>query len=386
MKLVFWLALALLAFTYAGYPLLMALLARIRPKLPSPDAMPADTPRVDVLLAVHNAEDQLAAKLANLAALDYPPGHLRINVVCDGCDDRSEVMAREYKGADVRVFAHAERRGKSACIGSTLPLLDADVVLFVDVRQRIEAQSARLLVAALSDPAVGAASGELILEASNGYGHGIDAYWRYEKMIRRLESASGSLIGVTGALYAARREALPEVPAGIVLDDMWIPLGIAARGYRVVFVPQARAHDQAPADPAIEERRKRRTLAGNYQLLHRWPALAMPGGHPLSLRLWGHKWLRLLAPWLLLVILSSNLFLAAGDSVFYGLLLVLQLGAYGLAILGRSWPAMAARFWPARLGSAFLGLNWSALLALFDYLRNPQAHLWQITRMPGSRP
>ena len=386
MKLVFWLALALLAFTYAGYPLLMALLAKVRPKPQNPGVMPADTPRVDVLLVVHNAEEQLPSKLANLAALDYPAGQLRINVVCDGCDDRSEAIAREHNGADVRVFAHSERRGKSACIGSTLPLLDADIVLFVDVRQRIEVQSAKFLVAALSDPAVGAASGELILEASNGYGRGIDAYWRYEKLIRRLESASGSLIGVTGALYAARREALPAVPAGIVLDDMWIPLAIAARGYRVVFVPQARAYDQAPADPAVEERRKRRTLAGNYQLLHRWPRLALPGGHPLSLRLWGHKWLRLLAPWLLLAILFDNIFLATTGSPFYGLLLVLQLGAYGLAVLGRYWPAMAARFWPARLGTAFLGLNCSALLALFDYLRNPQAHLWQTTRMQGNRP
>lgn len=385
MKIVFWLCLALVAFAYVGYPLLMALLAKTRRLPPLRHDLPGEAPQVDVLLVVHNAADLLEAKLANLASLDYPKGRLRINVACDGCEDRSEAIARGFAGAEVRVFAFAERRGKSACIGQVLPLLEADIVLFVDVRQRVEAQAVGQLVAALSDPAIGAASGALILETDSGYGRGIDAYWRYEKLIRRLESASGSLIGVTGALYAARRKAIPEVPAEIVLDDMWIPLAIAAGGQRVVFVPEARAYDRAPTDPYLEERRKRRTLAGNYQLLHLWPQLAIPGAHPLGLRLWGHKWLRLLVPWLLLLVLFISLVLAIAGSKLYGLLLLLQAGAYGLAIAGRTWPEIAARFLPMRIGTAFVGLNSSALLALFDYLQDPQAHLWRTTRLDDSR-
>ncbi|RYZ70633.1 MAG: glycosyltransferase family 2 protein [Lysobacteraceae bacterium] len=381
---VFWLGLATIVFAYAGYPLLIALLARAR-RLPRRGGeLPSPAPTVDVLLVVHNAADLLAAKLANLAALEYPRDRLRINVACDGCDDRSEAIARGFDQVQTRVFAFAQRRGKSACIGEVLPALDAEVVLFVDVRQRLETQAARWLVAALSDPAVGAASGELVLEADNGYGRGIDAYWRYEKLLRKLESASGSLIGVTGALYAARRELLPAVPGGIVLDDMWIPLRIAAGGHRVVFVPEARAYDRAPSDPESEERRKRRTLAGNFQLLHLWPQLALPGAHPLSLRLWGHKWLRLLAPWLLLALLASSLVLALSGSAWYALALGLQLCAYAVAVAGRIWPASANRFLPIRIGSAFLGLNSSALLAFFDYLSDPHTHLWQTTRMDDS--
>jgi len=384
-KFAFWLCIALVGFAYVGYPLLMAMLARTRRVPENREALPLEAPSVDVLLVVHNGADLLAAKLANLASLDYPAGRLRISVACDGCEDRSEEIAREFTGADVRVFAFPERRGKSACIGEVLPLLEADIVLFVDVRQRVEAQAAKRLVAALSDPAIGAASGELILETDGGYGRGIDAYWRYEKLIRRLESASGSLIGVTGALYAAKRTAIPQVPPGIVLDDMWIPLSIAAGGKRVVFEPEARAYDHAPTDPYLEERRKRRTLAGNYQLLHLWPQLAIPGAHPLCLRLWGHKWLRLLVPWLLLVVLFSSIVLTLAGSKFYALLLLLQGAAYGLAMAGRTWPGLAARFFPVRIGTAFVGLNSSALLALFDYLHDPQAHLWRTTRLGDSR-
>ncbi|MDR7134184.1 cellulose synthase/poly-beta-1,6-N-acetylglucosamine synthase-like glycosyltransferase [Lysobacter niastensis] len=385
-ELVFWLSLLALVFTYLGYPALMTALARLRPR---PVLARAQTPRVDVLLVVHNAAALLEDKLHNLLALDYPADRLRITVVCDGCDDATEAAARRIAGEAsperIRVLAHPQRQGKSACIGSALASLDADLVLFTDVRQRIDTGAVRALAAAFADELVGAASGELVLESAQGYGRGIDAYWRYEKAIRRVESASGSLVGVTGALYAARRAAIGEVPPGIVLDDMWIPLRIAEAGYRVVFVPQALAYDRAAADPATEEARKRRTLSGNYQLLHRWPHLAVPGAHPLAWRLWGHKWLRLLAPWLLLLALLSNAALAATAGRFYLIVFMLQLLAYALALLGRGVPALARAWLPARLAAAFLSLNASALLGLADYLRNPNAHLWRTTPRGVSR-
>ena len=372
----FWLAAGVLGFAYLGYPLAMALLARLRPR---PLLISAQTPRIDVLLVAHNAAMQVEAKLRNLLDLDYPHDALRIHLVCDGCDDATEAVARALDSSRVHVVTHAQRRGKSACIADALPALDAEIVLFTDVRQRLDPGAARALAATLADPAVGAASGELVLEADNGYGRGIDAYWRYEKLLRRLESASGSIVGATGALYAAKRALLQPPPAGIVLDDMWIPLAIAAQGHRIVSAPQALAFDRGAHDNASEELRKRRTLAGNYQLLHRWPRLALPGAHPLALRLWGHKWLRLAAPWCLLALLPANAWLARGGDAFYVATFALQIAGYLLAIAGRLWPALATAVLPVRICSAFLSLNLSALLALFDYLRNPQAHLWRTT-------
>ncbi len=381
MATVFWLAALAVAFTYAGYPLLMALRARwgARPVRPAPC-----TPTIDVLLVVHDAAALVGTKLDNLLALDYPAERLRVNLVCDGCQDGTESIARALGSPRLRVFAYQPRRGKSACIADVLPHLDAELVLFTDVRQRIDANAARGLASVFADATIGAASGELVLEADNGYGRGIDAYWRYEKLLRRLESASGSIIGATGALYAARRALLAPPPPGIILDDMWIPLAIAAGGHRVVFVPDALAHDRGASDSASEEIRKRRTLAGNYQLLHRWPQLALPGAHPLALRLWGHKWLRLVAPWCLLLLLASNLWLARGGNVFYMATLGLQAAAYLLAFSARARPALAGAWLPARLCGAFLSLNLSAGLALLDYLRNPRAHLWRTTRLEAT--
>ena len=257
--------------------------------------------------------------------------------------------------------------------------LDREVLLFTDARQLLDPGAARALVAVLADPTVGAASGELVLHPNNDFGRGIDAYWRYEKMIRRFESQSGSLVGVTGALYAVRRETLPEVPPGLVLDDMWIPLTVASWGYRVVFVPTAIAYDLAATRAEEEQRRKRRTLAGNFQLLRRWPDLALPGAHPLAWRLWGHKWLRLFGPWLLLTAFVSSAVLATTGPV-HALVFALQAFAYALVALGHWFPALLA--WkPIRLCTAFFTLNLSAALALFDFLRDPAAHLWQTTRV-----
>lgn len=381
MAWVFWSSLAVLGFTYAGYPLLMGLLARLRPL---PVRPLQQVPAMDVLVVAHDAADMIEDKIDNLLALDYPADRLRINIVCDGCSDDTAALIGRRLSSRLRLHAFPTRRGKSACIGNVLPVLDRELVLFTDVRQRLDPQAARELAAALGDPNVGAASGELVLQASSDFGRGVDAYWRYEKLIRRWESASGSLVGVTGAIYAARREALPEVPPGLVLDDMWIPLGVASVGYRVVFVPTALAYDLASAKPEVEQVRKRRTLAGNFQLLRRWPDLALPGAHPLAWRLWGHKWLRLLAPWLLLLIFISNAALAPGGW-FYAMTLALQLVAYGLVLLGR-WRPTTQGWAPVRLCTAFFSLNLSAGLALVDFLRNPESHLWSTTRAEGAAP
>lgn len=373
MQWLFWISLALLGFTFAGYPLWMAMLARWHPQILHARAA---EPSIQVLLVVHNAESLIVAKIENLLALDYPHLGLRIVVALDGCTDATESLLREMNSPRVEVVSFPQRRGKSACIGDVVPMLDADVILFTDARQRIAMDAVRMLVSAMSDPCVGAASGELMLDNDSGYARGIDAYWRYEKWIRRNESSSGSIVGATGALYAARRAVIGTVPAGLILDDMWIPLRIAAGGYRIVFVPGALAFDKGNNDPRIEEARKRRTLAGNYQLLRLWPALGIPGAHPLAMRLWGHKWLRLLAPWLLLLALASNLILAFSGSHVYVLMASVQVVLYLTACLARLWPGSIGNWLPARLCNAFVSLNLGALLALNDFLREPQAHLW----------
>jgi len=378
MRLLFAASALTLGWTFVGYAAAMHLRARLAPR---PVRAGDWEPQVDLVVVAHNAAAELGAKLDNLLALDYPPARLRIHVASDGSEDLTAAILRERADARLRVHLFPRRRGKSACLGDVLAQLDGEIVVFADVRQRLEPGAVRALLRPLADPSVGAVSGELMFERAEGDVAGsVDAYWRYEKLIRRSEAESGSVVGVTGALYAARRALLPPIPPGLILDDLWIPLQIARRGARVVFAADARAWDRPSTDAALEARRKRRTLAGNFQLIARDPALLLPWAHPLGWRLWGHKWLRLLAPWLMATAFATNLAVAAGSgSPRWQFLLLAQLAFYAAAFAGLRRPALQ-RLLPVRLAATFVRMNGYAALALADFLRGRAGHLWAVTR------
>jgi hypothetical protein len=150
-----------------------------------------------------------------------------------------------------------------------------------------------------------------------------------------------------------------------------------ARSARVVFANDAIAWDRVSEDPAREAQRKRRTLAGNFQIIERDPALLLPWTHPLGWRIWGHKWLRLAVPWLLAIALLCNLALA-GTSMLWTVLLAGQIALYALAIVGIAVPA-ALGILPVRIAATFVRMNAYAVLGLFDFVRDRDAHLWRVS-------
>lgn len=367
-----WGCVLLLAHVFVGYPLCMWLLARLCPR---PVGKQASTPTVTVVIAAHDAAAHILAKLENLQLLDYPRERIEIVLACDGCRDATAALVRQFGDSRVRVLEFSERRGKAACLNGAIAIAHGEVLLLTDVRQKLSPIALRALVANLADPAVGAVSGELQLEnAQTGFAQGVDAYWRYEKLIRHAESRSGSTIGVTGALYAMRRSLFEPLPPGTVLDDVLIPMRVAAGGHRVVFEPAALAWDQPSQQPAQERLRKIRTLAGNYQLVQLAPWLLSPWRNPLWFRFVSHKLLRLLAPWLLLVLALSSALLAARHPIYPAMLSLLLLGA-ALVLAERVLPPVG-RWLPVRLAVAFFYLNLFAAQALVAFARNRGLHLW----------
>lgn len=368
----FWLSALALFHTFVGYPLVVLLQARWRAR---PLRRSTATPTVSVIVAVYNGAGQVESRLANLAALDYPPGLLDIVVVCDGCEDDSAARCRRFGDERVRVLEHARRRGKAACLNDAVAAARGEVLLMLDVRQRLEPEALRELVANLADPAVGVVGGELCFEdPQTGFARSVDAYWRYETLIRRSESASGSTIGVSGALYAMRRELFQALPEGTVLDDVLVPMRAARAGWRVVFEPRARAWDRPSTEPAQEQRRKIRTLAGNFQLLQLAPWLLSPARNPLWFRFASHKLLRLLAPWLVLL-LGVSATLLANVHLLCALTLAALLAGLAMVLAARLVPA-AGRWLPVRLSVAFFYMNAYAAMALLTFARNRRLHLW----------
>ena len=372
LHLLFWISVVLLVHVFAGYPAWMWLLARVRPQ---PVRKQAITPTVTVVIAVHAGAAHIAAKLANLGALDYPHDRIDIIIACDGCEDATATLARDFGDSRVRVLEFPARRGKAACLNDAIAEAGGELLLLTDVRQRLAVDALRELTANLADATVGAVSGELLLEdAHTGFARGVDAYWRYEKLIRHAESRCGSVVGVTGALYAMRRALFQPLPAGTVLDDVLVPMRVAAAGQRVVFEPAALAWDRPSQRPAEEQRRKIRTLAGNFQLVQLAPWLLSPVRNPLWFRFVSHKLLRLLAPWLVLTLTLSAAALATRHLVCALALTGVLAGAL-LLLVARLLPALG-RWPPVRLLLAFCYLNLFAAQGLLAFTRNRRLHLW----------
>ena len=225
-------------------------------------------------MAVRNGENDLARKLQNLQELDYPADLVEIVVVSDGSTDRTNEILGNFASSSLRSILLPEHVGKAEALNRAVEISSGDIVVFMDVRQRVAIDSVRRLVENFADARVGCVSGELVLsDGEESTQRGVGSYWKIEKSIRQWESASGSTVGATGAIYAVRRSLVPQLPAGLILDDVFIPMEVARRGARVIFEPRALAWDHLPARPKQEFRRKVRTLFGNYQLLRVCPWL-----------------------------------------------------------------------------------------------------------------
>lgn len=376
--LVFWISLGLLAWTYVGYPLALFVLARLRPRHVA--AAPIE-PAVAIVIVAHDEAPRLRDKLASCLAQDYPAHRLRIVVASDGSTDGTAALVASMNAAlpqpRITLLDFPQQRGKAACLNDAVAACSEEVIVFNDARQRLNPQAVRCLVENLADPGVGAASGELVFvdDEFSAFAHGVDAYWRYEKFIRQQEAHIGSVVGVTGALYALRRECFRPIPAGTILDDVAIPMQVVMQGRRVVFEARAQAYDRPSQEPAQERRRKVRTLAGNFQLLALYPGLLLPWRNPLWVQFVSHKVLRLAAPPAMSALLLANLGLLAQGPV-YRLVFALQLAFYVLPLLG-ALSARASGWRIVRLASAFVRLNGYVLLGAREFAFNRHAHLWR---------
>ena len=368
----FWIGLAALAYTFVGYGLLMRLLARTRSRTAT-RGLPDEVPFVTAIIVAHNEDARIVARIENLLASDYPPDRLHVLLVSDGSTDDTVARARSIANPRVTILTRPVRSGKAACLNAALRQCSGDLVVFADARQRFAADTIARLVAHFADPKVGAVSGALEIEsAQSGIGSAVDAYWRHEKGIRAAEAQWDSCIGCTGAVYAIRRALFAPIPDDTLLDDVVIPMQIAVRGYRVLHDPAALAFDPQPLEPAAESARKRRTLAGNFQMLARHPRWLLPWRNRLWWQLISHKYLRIFAPAFLAQILLANAALLARP--FFRLAFLGQCGFYALAAIGGLFPRLKQRVFS--LPAGFVFLNLTTIRAFWHYVRDRDAHRW----------
>jgi len=365
--------LLLIAYTYAGYPLLVALWARLRPRRESNRS--GYEPSVSVCLAVSNGAKHIAQKIESIGRVDYPPEKLEILICSDGSTDETAQIVERYRNLDprIRLLENPKRVGKPAALNRLKAEARGEVLVMTDVRQTITPNAIRALVEPLADLEVGCVSGTLVLTGKNGAG----AYWRYERFIRGSESRLGSMTGVSGSLYAIRRSEFPVLPENVILDDMFVPLRLALAKKRIILAERAEAYDESFEDER-EFYRKVRTLAGNYQLVALMPALLVPGRNPTWFQIVSHKLLRLVCPWalLLLFVISTKIALDPPPELglvsilFWRTLVLGQVLFYALAALGGRAGRLAA------LARTFVILNAAAVVGLWRFVRGAQPVTW----------
>jgi cellulose synthase/poly-beta-1,6-N-acetylglucosamine synthase-like glycosyltransferase len=296
---------ALLAYVYVAYPALAVFLAA---RFGRPVRREEIFPRVTIILTAYNEEECIRAKLENLAALNYPRDLVDVLVASDASSDSTEKIAASYDPQRVRVLRVEGRRGKTACQNAAAAAATGEVLLFTDATTHVQADALRLMVQNFADREVGCAAGTLVYvaEGDSITGRGGETYWSYEMRLRAAESSLGSLIGVSGCLYAVRKSAYRPIDPDLI-SDFVIAMNMREQGLRTVLAPDAVCFEATLDRGSRELAMRVRVAVRSLNALVRGRRFLNPLRYGLfAWQLWSHKVLRYASPLLWLTALAAN--------------------------------------------------------------------------------
>jgi cellulose synthase/poly-beta-1,6-N-acetylglucosamine synthase-like glycosyltransferase len=365
--LVFWIGLALILYTHLGYPLVLRALLALRRRPTLQPGTWEEPPRVTLIIAAFDEEETIAAKVANALALEHPRDRLELIVASDGSADATIERARAA-GADL--VLDLPRRGKVAAQNAAAERASGEILAFSDANSAWAPDALRHLVEPFADPAVGYACGQVrFLDPAGDNLEG--AYWRYEMAVRELESGLAGVTAGNGAIYAVRRDAyLPLAPSGS--HDLSFPFLLAKRGLRSLYVPWARAEEKMAPTLEGELARKRRMMAGLWDIVA-GEGMLRPAGYPplYAFEIVSHRLLRYATPFLHLLVFAANLALL-GEGWVYIVTMVAQLAVLNAAVLAR-WIPLA----PFRFARYYALTTASIAFGLWDRLRGGPPGAWE---------
>lgn len=391
MKIAFWISCGLILYTYVLYPIGIAAIAMLPRRIGKTRevARPEQPIRVSVVICARNENSRITERLEDLCQQDYDPSLYEIIVVSDGSTDGTADAVKRFRDArrdmarspTIVLIEKPVSHGKAAGLNDAVAVCSGEILVMTDARQKFgvterDRRTMTNLVASFSTADIGCTSGELqFVDADTGaLQNDLGAYWRYEKWIRKNESAIDSVPGVTGAVYAMRKELFEELPAATLLDDVLIPLRAILRGYRVIFDGTAVARDRVSTRSDQEWRRKVRTLAGNWQLITLIPQAFLPWKNRIWVQFMSHKIFRLLVPFAMIAALITALLIPEPPYRLFGFL---QLGFYGGAALIAIAPDLQ-RIRVLSVCYTFVLLNLAAVAGFGYWVSGRSHHAWSV--------
>jgi len=343
LKVLFWMCIFLVFYTYLGYGVLLWLLVKIKrivrgrptlPDLPADDALPD----VTFLVCAFNEQDVVDQKIENTRLLDYPREKLHLMWVTDGSTDDTNLRLAQYP--DVQVVFTPERRGKTAALNHGLSLVTTPITVMTDANTMVNAEAIRHIVRCFQDPKVACVAGEkrvIARHESQTAAQGEGLYWRYESTLKELDSELYSAMGAAGELNAIRTALYQPMPENALLDDYVMSMRMVDAGYRIAYTPDAYAMEYGSADLAEESKRKRRIAAGGLQSTWWLRAMLNPFRRfVVAFQLLSHRVLRwTVTPCALMALIPLNVLLVFMNAgTVYTVCWLLQLLFYVAAFLG----------------------------------------------------
>ena len=372
-------SLGLLLYSYIGYPILLRVFSHFRGEPAAVQRHGTPWPHVSIVISAHNEESVIGRRIDNLLTLDYPPDRLEILIGSDGSTDRTTRIIRRYRTAGIVLHDFSARRGKAHVLNDLVARARGEYVVFTDANTFFDAHAVKELIQGFRlYPSACAVVGRLEFRTAAGTANPDSTYWRYETVLKNLESRFGTVLGANGAIYAIERARFRSLPAGTIVDDFLIPMLMRLEGGgSMVFRPSATAWETLPETIRDEFRRRVRIGAGDmHALQHTW-RLLLPGHGLLALSYWSHKVLRWMGPWLLIVMFASNVFLI--DRQWAQTLLWAQVSVY---VLGLAAPLLRVVPFLGRAANGawyFMVLNVALLIGTIKFLSGRAAPVWKAT-------
>ena len=386
LAIIFWTGLLLVFYAYLGYGLLLYLLVRVKRLFVSPAPDIQDFfPELTFIVCAFNEEDWMAEKIANSLALDYPPDRICFFFVTDGSSDGTPEIVRQYPfptNSRWRLLHEPERRGKIAAFHRAMLLVKTPFVVSTDANTLVNPEAVRHIIRHFANPEIGAVAGEKRIrmgEKADAGSAGEGIYWKYESLLKKWDAELWSVVGAAGELFALRTDLYEPVPADTIVEDFYLTMRIAQKGFRVQYEPGAYAVESGSASVAEEMKRKVRIAAGGLQAVARLtPLLNIFRFGTLTFQYVSHRVLRwTLAPLLLPVLFAVNMLLASRGGLFYTAFFVAQILFYTAALAGYLMERRQLKIKAFFVPYYFCLMNYSMYAGFFRLIRGRQSVLWE---------
>jgi cellulose synthase/poly-beta-1,6-N-acetylglucosamine synthase-like glycosyltransferase len=378
LELITWFFILLIFYTYIGYGVLLGILVKLRPT--THEQPPSYLPSITHLIPVYNEDLILVDKIKNSLALNYPSDKYKIIVITDGSSDQSASIADSYE--NIIHLHYPERRGKIGAINRALPLITSEIIVVSDANTMLNESALRHLVHPFNREDVGVVAGEKRINTrtkDKAAGSGEGLYWKYESLLKKWDGQLYSVMGAAGELFAVRRKLLIPMNEDIILEDFYISLSLAMKGFRTAYAPDAIASEEASPHISEELKRKIRISAGAFQVMWKLKSLLNIFRYgTLSFQYISHRVLRwTLAPAGLLIVFISTGILAFHQQAVFQVLFTLQIIFYLLALIGAIFHDRAVKYKVIFVPFYFSFMNYAIFAGFLRFIQGKQTSVWE---------